>query len=156
MGPLHIFLFIFFIFFLSKITVITLGQGTKDLVFEPLFLLWTNNMSFITSWVDDRSSIDRAQHWPIHLQAICITWEKELAISPFHLLITAHFWHLVSVGSNCCNTINTFLNSFSINFGLLKKFSKQAVQNSRSWSSVSWRTNSSPRPRLNSGVCLPS
>ena len=28
---------------------------------------------------------------------------------PFHLLIVDHFWHLVSVGWNCSNTINVFL-----------------------------------------------
>ena len=51
------------------------------------------------------------QHWPIiHLFAShCMTWRKELAISPFYLLIVNHFWHLLSVGSNCSNTINAFL-----------------------------------------------
>ena len=35
--------------------------------------------------------------------------KKELAISPFHVLIVDHFWDLPSVGSTCSNTINAFL-----------------------------------------------
>ena len=38
-----------------------------------------------------------------------ISWKKEHAIFPFYLLIVNHFWHLVSVGSNCSNTISAFL-----------------------------------------------
>ena len=53
----------------------------------------------------------------VHLQTI--TWKKELAISPFHLLIVDHFWHLLSVGPKCSNTINAF---FGIGFELTLEY----------------------------------
>ena len=47
----------------------TLRQGTENLVFEPFSFLWTDNISFIPSRADDKSSTDRLS---IHLQAIVL------------------------------------------------------------------------------------
>ena len=62
-----------------------LGQGTKDLVFEPFFLLWTDNMSFIPSKADDKSSTDR---FSIHLQAIVLP-EKRNSQSPLFICLSS-------------------------------------------------------------------
>ena len=50
-----------------------LAKGTKDFVFEPFFLLWTDNMPFVPSRADDKSSTDRLS---IHFPGYCITWKK--------------------------------------------------------------------------------
>ena len=52
---------------LQSLTI--LGQGTENLVFEHFSLLWTDNMSFIPSKAEDKSSADRLS---IHLQAIVL------------------------------------------------------------------------------------
>ena len=62
--------------------------------------LWTLSTSL--NWYTDRLS-------SIYKPLKPITWKKEHAIFPFYLLIGNHFWHLLSVGSNCSNTISAFL-----------------------------------------------
>ena len=80
----------------------TLAQGIKSLVFELFSLFWTDNMLFIPSTAVDKSSTD------LLFASQCVTWKEELTISHFHLLFVDHFWHLLSVGLNCFNTINAF------------------------------------------------
>ena len=65
----------------------TSGQGTKDLIFEPFSLLWADNMFFILS----RTALT---NYPSVCKPLYYL-KKKLTISPFHLLIAHHFWHLL-------------------------------------------------------------
>ena len=62
-----------------------LGQGTKDLVFEPFFLLWADNMPFIPSKADDKSSTDR---FSIHMQTIVLP-QKRNSQSPLFICLSS-------------------------------------------------------------------
>ena len=66
-----------------------IGQETKDFIFEPFSLLWTDNVSFIPSRADDKSSTDQLS---TNLHAIVLP-EKRNSQSPF---LSAYHWSFLA------------------------------------------------------------